>query len=141
MAKSVLNVVFIWFIGSLLPIKLTGQNAINLNGKWIPIRQEMGGKVLPMGNFKNQSLIIKDSTYTFSAESIDKGVVTYNDGKMDIFGKEGVNSGKHFRAIYKINNELLTVCYNLAGNWYPEEYDTSKSPVLFISIFRKEQTE
>src|ERR1700761_9359584 len=89
----------------------------SLNGAWIPVSQELGGKALPPPVYAKERLIIADSTYTVVAESVDKGIVKYNgDNKMDIYGKEGVNAGKHFTAIYKIENGQLTVCYNLKGD-------------------------
>ena len=29
---------------------------------------------------------------------------------MDIYGREGVNAGKHFTAIYKMESDQLTIC-------------------------------
>src|SRR5205809_7912969 len=95
----------------------------NLNGTWIPVKQETAGKELPKAVYEKQKLAISDSNYTFTAESVDKGIVRYGKGdKMDIYGKEGVNTGKHFAAIYKLENEQLTICYNLAGDSYPEAF-------------------
>ena len=109
-----------------------------LNGTWIPVKEEMGGTLLPKAAFEKQQLIIRDSTYSFTAESVDKGVIKYsNNDKMDIYGKEGVNKGKHFTAIYKYKNEQLTVCYNLLGNSYPEAFETKGKPGLFLSVFKK----
>jgi len=110
----------------------------NLSGTWVPVKQEIGGKAVPKEAFDGQKLIISDSSYTFTAESVDKGVVRYTDTKMDIYGKEGVNAGKHFTAIYKYENEELTVCYNLAGTGYPESFETKSSPMLFLCVFKKE---
>jgi uncharacterized protein (TIGR03067 family) len=110
-----------------------------LNGTWLSVTEEIGGTLLPKAAFENQKLIISDSTYTFIAESIDKGVVKYRDDKMDIYGKEGVNAGKHFTAIYKFENEQLTICYNLSGDSYPETFETKSKPTLFLSVFKKEQ--
>src|SRR5213595_1138181 len=81
-----------------------------LNGSWIPVQQEIAGKSLPKAAFSSQKLTLSDSTYTFAAESVDKGVVKYTDDKMDIYGREGVNAGKHFTAIYKLDNDQLTIC-------------------------------
>ena len=111
-----------------------------LNGTWIPAKQEMGGKSLPNTIYENQQLIISDSNYTVIAESVDKGIVKYNADKMDIYSKEGVNAGKHFTAIYKFENDLLTVCYNLKGDSYPETFDTNGKPMYFLSVFKKETT-
>ncbi len=108
-----------------------------LNGNWTPVREEFAGKELPAAAFKTQKLIISDSAYTFIAESVDKGTLKYKDGLMDIYGKEGVNSGKHFSAIYKFENNQLTVCYNLAGDSYPAGFETKSKPMLFLSVFEK----
>ncbi|MFZ1261898.1 MAG: hypothetical protein WAT34_00195 [Chitinophagaceae bacterium] len=112
-------------------------NATILNGDWTPIKQEMGGKEFPPAVFEKQKLIIHDSSYTLFAESVDKGILKYSDHNMDIYGKEGVNSGKHFTAIYKFENKQLTICYNLMGNGYPESYETKGKPLYFLSVFKK----
>ena len=108
-----------------------------LNGTWLPIAQEIGGTQLPVAAFEKQKLIITDSNYTEFAESIDKGIARYKDGKMDIYGKDGVNAGKHFTAIYIYQNKQLTICYNLMGNNYPEAFDTKGKPLYFLAIFKK----
>ncbi len=115
----------------------TTTSSNKLNGTWVPVKQEMGGMLLPTAALEYQKLTISDSTYTLVAESVDKGIVKYTDGKMDIYGKDGVNAGKHFTAIYKFENELLTVCYNLAGNSYPETFETKNKPMYFLSVFKK----
>ena len=109
-----------------------------LNGNWTPIKQEIGGKDLPAVFFQKQKLIINDSNYTFSAESVDKGTLKYKGGQMDIYGKEGVNTGKHFTAIYKLDNDQLTICYNLKGDSYPSDFETKSKPILFLSVFKKD---
>lgn len=108
-----------------------------LNGEWMPIKQEIAGTVLPAAAFSKQILIIKDSTYSVTAESVDKGIVHVNGNKMDIYGKDGVNKGKHFTAIYKLENKQLCICYNLTGNGYPESFDTKGKPKYFLCVFAK----
>ena len=108
-----------------------------LNGTWVPVKQEFGGKAMPPAAYVNQQLVIKDSIYIFNAESEDKGIVQYMKGKMDIYGREGVNKGKHFTAIYKLENGELTICYDLSGKAYPESYDTKGKPMFFLSVYRK----
>ena len=103
----------------------------------MPVKQEFAGTPLPTAVFEKQKLIISDSTYTVIAESIDKGIVKYKDDKMDIYGKEGVNAGKHFTAIYRYENGELTVCYNLKGDSYPETFETKGKPLYFLSVFKK----
>ena len=109
-----------------------------LNGTWVPIKQEMGGKALPKAATESQKLILDDGAYTVIAESIDKGTVKYSGNKMDIYGKEGVNAGKHFTAIYKYENGELTICYNLSGDSYPDAFETKSKTLLFLSVFKRE---
>ena len=118
--------------------KNTTSTPNKLNGSWVPVKEEIGGSVLPAVAFAKQKLIINDSTYTLTAESVDKGVVRYTGNKMDIYGKDGVNKGKHFTAIYKYENKELTICYNLAGDSYPETFDTKGKRLFFLCIFKKE---
>lgn len=132
------------FIASLVfSLGYTGLKAVGqtnkLNGTWIPLKQEIAGKELQKVAYEKQKLVIIDSNYIFTAESVDKGTVKYgNDDKMDIYGKDGVNAGKHFTAIYKLESEQLTICYNLAGDSYPESFETKSKPTLFLSVFTKQ---
>ena len=117
---------------------LTNSNV--LNGTWIPIKQEMGGKQLPPVVFQTQKLIISHTTYTFTAESVDKGTLKYKGGQLDIYGKEGVNTGKHFPSIYKLENDQLTICYNLKGDSYPTEFETKSKTGFSFQYSRKTKT-
>lgn len=118
--------------------KLINHKFNSLNGTWIPVQQEFSGTVLPAAAFEKQKLILSDSNYTVIAESVDKGIVKYSSDKFDIYGKEGINSGKHFTAIYKLENNQLTICYNLLGTSYPENFDTKGKRMFFFSVFKKE---
>lgn len=119
----------------------TAIQSAKLNGAWLPVKQELGGRTQPETSFSEQRLVIRDSIYTFTAESVDKGMVKYGDGRMDIYGKEGVNIGKHFAAIYKFENDQLVICYNLKGDGYPEAFDTKGKPLYFLCVFKKEASE
>jgi uncharacterized protein (TIGR03067 family) len=108
-----------------------------LDGKWTPVKQEIGGRQLPAAVFQLQELIINDSTYEMRAESVDKGVLMYKNGKMDIYGREGVNMGKHFTAICELDDDRLTICYNLQGDYYPAAFETASAPMHFLSVFQR----
>ena len=107
------------------------------NGTWIPVKQEMNGKPFPASILSGQQLIISDSIYIFQEYGTDKGLITYHKNKMDIYGREGVNAGKHFTAIFKYKNDQLVVCYNLAGDSYPIAFETNSKPTLFLSVFKR----
>jgi uncharacterized protein (TIGR03067 family) len=132
--------IFSFFFMALLCVACSNTKIENkLNGTWKPIAQEMGGTPFPQEVLDKQQLIISDSNYTVIAESVDKGVVKVNGDKLDVYGKEGVNAGKHFTALYKFEKDQLTVCYNLAGDKYPESFDTKDKPMYFLSVFKKQE--
>ena len=112
-------------------------NSSILSGTWVPVKQQMGGLELPSSVFENQTLTLNDNKYIVVAELIDKGEVVINDGKMDIYGKDGPNAGKHFTAIYKFESNQLTICYNLNGDKYPEGFETKNNPVYFLAVYKK----
>lgn len=116
----------------------TQKNDGSLDGAWIPVQQTMGGKALPAAAFDKYKLSIADSTYYYGTFETDRGVLNYKGGKMDIYGKIGVNAGKHYTAIYKLENGQLTICYNLSGQKYPEAFETTGQPLYFLSVFKKE---
>jgi uncharacterized protein (TIGR03067 family) len=109
-----------------------------LNGGWLPIKQEIGGKELPPESFEGERFAIVENSFLIISEGADQGTITYSNGKMDIIVEVGVNEGKHFKAIYKLENNQLTICYDLSGSSYPESFNTSGNQNLFLSVFRKE---
>jgi len=137
MRLTLLAASLILSLGCTGPKKAT-MNPAKLNGSWVPVQQEIGGKALPKTVYDNERLVIADSNYVLTAESTDKGVVRCKDNKMDIYGREGVNAGKHFTAIYKLEGGQLTICYNLRGDSYPTSFVTDAQPALFLSVYKKE---
>jgi uncharacterized protein (TIGR03067 family) len=118
-------------------IHRSGERKNPFNGTWIPVSQELGGNALPETAFTNQKLLIRDSSYVYLAEGGDSGIVHYGENRMDIFSHAGVNAGKHFKAIYRYENGLWAICYNLSGENYPESFDTGTNPSYFLSVFKK----
>jgi uncharacterized protein (TIGR03067 family) len=135
--------IFLVFILSVLILscsstKETESNSGSLNGSWQPIMEEMDGQELPQNSFEGHRLAIADSVFLFVAEGVDEGIIKYDNGKMDIYVQDGVNRGKHFPAIYKLESGLLTICYNLTGDKYPAAFETTSNPNYLLTVFRKE---
>ena len=112
--------------------------AQNFEGVWLPLKQELNGQPLPAD--PQSKLTIQGGTYTFETSSgTDRGEATYGDGKMDIHSHEGANKGKHFKAIYTMEGNQLTVGYNLAGDRYPEKFETQGNALFFLCVFQRQQ--
>ncbi len=114
-------------------------SASEIDGVWIPIRQELGGTEFPPEGFAKHKLVINDTSFTYLSENTEKGALKFNGHKLDIYGREGINKGRHFATIYKYEKGLLTICYNLQGDSYPETFETEGKSNFFISVFKKEE--
>jgi uncharacterized protein (TIGR03067 family) len=136
--KPFLIIIFIFLTISCSSTKDTVSNSGELNGSWVPVKQEIGGQELAEADFQNQKLAIVDTSFLFIAEGADEGTIKYINGKMDIYIDTGVNAGKHFTAIYELNGGLLTICYDLTGEIYPEAFETKSNSNFFLSVFAKE---
>lgn len=112
-------------------------NSKELDGLWQPIKEQVAGSDLNSAGFEKDRLSTNDTVYSYTNQ--DKGAVYYKDGKMDIYGREGINAGKHFMAIYKLDKDQLTVCYNLAGDGYPTAFESASKPTLFLAVFQRVQ--
>lgn len=117
----------------------TSSSAQSLEGKWIPVKQELNGQSLPADSFAQSKLTIRKDGYTFeTGYATDQGDAITQDGKMDIYSREGANKGKHFKAIYKLENDQLIICYNLAGDHYPQNFETQGHELFFLCVFRRQ---
>lgn len=138
--QSVQLSLFVILLSFLLSCSSTksGNVYAELNGNWIPVNQEMSGKEMPPAFYQKQKLEIRDSIYTLTAESVDRGVIHLSGNKLDIYSREGVNKGKHFTAIYRKEGDQLVICYNLKGDAYPEDFETRGKVLYFKSVFKRE---
>jgi uncharacterized protein (TIGR03067 family) len=136
--KSLLKFFLICLVVSCSSTKESGTSSGELDGGWIPVKQEIGGKELPQTDFENQRLSILGNAFLFIAEGVDEGTIKYINGKMDIYIDAGVNAGKHFTAIYELKGGLLTICYDLTGEVFPEAFETKSNSNFFLSVFTKE---
>lgn len=136
--NRIFSILLLFFLFACASKPITGTGPKKLNGTWIPVKQELAGNTIPRAYYSKQRLIINDSTYVVEAESIDEGTISIWKNKIDIYGKDGVNKGRHITAIYKIENNQLIICYNLSGIGFPENFKTLGKPQYFLSVYRKE---
>jgi uncharacterized protein (TIGR03067 family) len=116
----------------------TTTNSGELNGGWLPIKQEIGGQQVQTSAFENQRLTIADKSFIILGASADQGSVRYGNGKMDIHIELGTDAGKDYKAIYKFENNLLTICYDISGGIYPESFEIANNPKLILSVYRRD---
>jgi uncharacterized protein (TIGR03067 family) len=115
-----------------------------LEGTWVPLSAELGGRKFPDEVLKTMKLVMAGEKYTVTVGAqTDQGTVkldaAQNPKAMDIKGTEGPNKGKNFPAIYELKGDTLRVCYDLSGNKRPAEFKTREDTQLFLVTYRREK--
>jgi uncharacterized protein (TIGR03067 family) len=115
---------------------------IQLQGSWIPVEAELGGSPFPEEVRKSIKMEISNDVYTvYVAGNPDKGKLKIygasNPRTMEIVGTEGPNNGKKIPAIFEINGDIVSICYDLSGKAFPAEFKTAKGTQLFLVKYAK----
>jgi uncharacterized protein (TIGR03067 family) len=139
-----------YLIAALLVLSTTGlapadapKDKDTLDGTWIPAKGELGGKPFPDEILKVITLVIKGDDYHLTlGTQVDKGTCKVMPGtkpkSMDITGVEGPNKGKTFPAIYKLEGDSLTICYELGGGTArPAEFKTTEGTKTFLVEYKR----
>src|SRR5262245_44251365 len=98
-------------------------------GTWHPIAVEMNGGPIALEPFGKMRLTLTETTYSLLVtEGTDKGTIKLDPkakpAAIDVVGTEGVNKGKTFLGIYKLEGGKLTICYDLSGKGRPTKFAT-----------------
>ena len=71
----------------------------------------------------------------------DEGTAKLDSSKtpktMEITGTDGPTKGKPLLAIYKIDGDSLTICYDLSGKAYPTEFKSKPDTKLFLVEYKR----
>lgn len=114
-------------------------NTPNLAGTWAPESATLGGMKVPITTFEGATLKLTDHTYDFKG---DVGTYTLVPGthppQMDIKGTQGPNAGRTIPAIYELNGEALSICYQLnAAGARPTEFAAPETTRLFLVTYKR----
>lgn len=142
-----MKLVFFGVLLLLLPTTLVADDQADtkaLQGTWLPATAELAGLPVPEEYRKSMKLTIKDDRYlVMAANQKDEGTCKVDSGKspktMEINGSQGPNKGKTIPAIYKIDGDSLTICYNLGGKDHPTEFKTKAGTKLFLVEYKREK--
>jgi uncharacterized protein (TIGR03067 family) len=93
-----------------------------LEGAWVPIDASVAGSQLPVNDLRVRYFVLEAGGYRIidrSNQVVDGGRYLVNEGPqpraIDIVGSSGPNAGRTMRAIYELQGDELTVCYDLEG--------------------------
>jgi len=117
----------------------------SLEGTWSLSSAVMAGKPFPEQLIKTMSLTMRDGRYTVMVGQVkDEGTAKLDSSKtpktMEITGTDGPNKGKTLLAIYKIDGDSLTICYDLSGKAYPTEFKSKAETKLFLVEYKRDKS-
>lgn len=109
-----------------------------IEGTWVIVEAELGGQKLEA--IKGTKLVLTAGRYQYQT---DKGEYKLYPAEaikaMDIVGIEGPNQGKTLLAIYELNGDQLTICYDLTGKARPKEFKAEAGRRQFLVTYRREK--
>ena len=120
-----------------------------VQGKWRPVKAELGGQPMDDAILKSISLKLDDGKYeVFVGDKPDRGTYTLDAASkpkgMTITGTEGPNQGKTFPAIYELTSDehdgdTLRICYDLSGKERPKEFKSVVGTKLYLVTYRRQK--
>jgi uncharacterized protein (TIGR03067 family) len=101
---------------------------LGIEGAWVPVSANVAGKDLVVNELRVKYLVLDSGGYSIVDRSnhiVDSGEYLVDEAvspqTMDIVGREGPNAGRTMLAIYQLEADRLTVCYDLDGKERPSD--------------------
>jgi uncharacterized protein (TIGR03067 family) len=118
-----------------------------LEGAWVPIAADVAGKSLLVGELRVKYLVLDAGGYSIIDRSnhvVDSGRYLVNAAAspptMDIVGRDGPNAGRTMLAIYQLDGDHLTVCYDLDGKQRPANMRPQEDQLLLSITYARALT-
>ena len=113
----------------------------------MPIAADVAGKPVRIGELRVKYLVLDSGGYSI----IDRGNRVVDTGNylvngsarpatMDIVGREGPNAGRTMLAIYRLEGDNLTVCYDLDGPDRPLDMQCRQDQLLLSITYARALT-
>jgi uncharacterized protein (TIGR03067 family) len=116
-----------------------------LEGAWVPVAANVAGKELVVLELRVKYLVFDAgggySIVDRNDHIVDSGEYLVDDAAspqtMDIVGREGPNAGRTMLAIYELEKDRLTVCYDLDGKVRPIDMQPREDQLLLSITYAR----
>jgi uncharacterized protein (TIGR03067 family) len=115
-----------------------------LEGAWVPVAATVAGQDLFVGELRVKYLVLEAGEYSIIDRTnhvVDSGGYLVNDAScpqtMDIVGRDGPNAGRTMLAIYELDGDRLTVCYDLDGTVRPANMQPEDDQLLLSITYAR----
>ncbi len=118
-----------------------------LEGAWVPVAATVAGRELVVNELRVKYLVLDSGGYSIvdrTNQIVDRGEYLVDDAAspqtMDIVGREGPNAGRTMLAIYQLDADRLTVCYDLDGSERPRDMQPREDKLLLSITYTRALT-
>ena len=118
-----------------------------LEGAWVPVAANVAGQNLIVNELRVKYLVLDSGGYSIVDRTnhiVDRGDYLVDDASspqtMDIVGREGPNAGRTMLAIYELDADRLTVCYDLDGKERPSDMEPRDDQLLLSITYTRALT-
>jgi uncharacterized protein (TIGR03067 family) len=115
-----------------------------LEGAWAPVTASVAGAILPVAQLRVRYLLLSAGGYRIVDRSnrvVDAGALRIDEhsrpATMDIVGRTGPNAGRTMRAIFALEGDELTVCYDLEGRERPADMQPQAEQLLLRITYER----
>ena len=115
-----------------------------LHGAWVPVAANVSGKELLVAELRVKYLVFDGHDYSIidrSNQIVDRGEYLVNENAtpqtLDIVGRDGPNAGRSMLAIFELEGDRLTVCYDLQGDSRPADMLPQENQLLLSITYER----
>lgn len=126
---------------------LKGGSHAGLEGTWVPVAADVAGKSLFVPELRVKYLVLNSGGYSIIDRTnriVDSGRYVADEGvrpsTLDIVGRQGPGAGRTLLAIFQLDEDSLTVCYDLDGNERPRDMQPKEDQLLLSITYARAST-
>lgn len=115
-----------------------------LDGTWVPIAADVSGQALVVRELRVARFVLESGGYEIIDRSdhvVDRGDIRVDRSvfppAMDIVGLSGPYAGRTMHAIFELNGDRLTVCYDLDGSERPRDMHPHDDQLLLSITYAR----
>lgn len=107
-------------------------------GIWHPVYAELDGEEAPRMALEKMELELAAGKYTvrFGGEAHDHGTYEITETSITLRGVRGTNEGRTIPSLFKVTDNLLSICYGLSGN-RPAKFTTGPGQQIYLVNYQR----
>lgn len=115
-----------------------------LDGAWVPICAMVSGQELDLDELRVARFVLESGCYEIvdhEDRTVDRGDLRVDDSaspcEMDIVGVQGPYAGRTMYAIFELDGDRLTVCYDLESSERPANMHALGDQLLLVITYAR----